>query len=76
MPIRLSRNRLYQVGAVLLLPVAGYNFFVWFSNPETKWEQSYVKALIGGVSCLVASILLVVFSFVRQDRQIVLCDGR
>jgi hypothetical protein len=76
MPLRLSRNRLYQVGAVLLLPVAGYNFVVWFSNPETKWEQAYLKALIGGISCLITSIILVILSFTRQDRQIVLCDTR
>ncbi len=76
MPLRLSRNRLYQIGAVLLLPVAGYNLGVWISNPETKWEQAYLRALIGGVSCIVVSIILIVFSFVRQDRQIVLCDTK
>ncbi len=74
MPLRLSRNRLYQVGAVLLLPVAGYNLFVWGSNQAHKWETSYLKSLIGGVSCLVASLIFFVVSFVKQDKLIVLCD--
>ena len=76
MPLRLSQNRLYQVGAVLLLPVATYNLFVWFSNPDTKWEQQYLRSLIGGIGCIVLSIVFGTLSFFRQDRTIVLCNSR
>ena len=74
MPIRLSRNRLYQVAAVAALPVATYNLVVWFGNPDQKWEQQYLKSLIGGISLIVLSIVLVVLSLTRPDRQIVLCN--
>jgi len=74
MVLRLSRNRLYQVAAVAAVPVAVYNLVVWFSNPDTKWEQQYLKSLIGGLSLIVIAIVLVVISLTRPDRTITLCD--
>ncbi len=74
MPLYLSQRILYRIGAFVLLPVAGYNLVVWSTNPETKWEQQYLKSLIGGIGCIILSIVLVVLSIVRPDRQIVLCN--
>jgi hypothetical protein len=74
MPLRLSQNRLYQVGAFLAIPVATYNFIVWFGNPDNKWEQAYLKSFIGGISLTVLSIVFLVLSFTRQDRIIVICN--
>jgi hypothetical protein len=62
------------VGAFLAIPIATYNFIVWFENPENKWEQAYLKSLIGGISLTVLSIIFFVLSFTRQDRTIVLCN--
>ena len=74
MVLRLSRNRLYRAAAIAAVPVAIYNLVVWFSNPETKWEQQYLRSLIGGLSLIVLAVVLVVISFTRPDRTIQLCD--
>ena len=74
MPLRISRNRLYQVGAVLAVPVASYNFVVWFENPEQKWETAYLKSFTGAVACSIIFIVLLVLSFTRKDKIIVICD--
>jgi cell shape-determining protein MreD len=74
MAFRISQRILYRIGAVAFIPIASYNLVVWFGNPDTRWEQQYLKSLIGGISCLVLSLVFLVLSFVRQDRQIVLCD--
>ncbi len=76
MPLRISQRVVYRIGAVAFVPIAAYNLVVWFGNPDTRWEQQYLKSLIGGVGCIVLSIVFLVLSFVRQDRQIVLCDDR
>lgn len=73
MPVRISQNRLYQIGAVAAVPVAIYNLVVWFSNPDEKWEQQYLKSLIGGLSLTVLSLVLLVLSFTRADRILTLC---
>ena len=74
MPLRISLNRLYQVGAVLAVPVATYNFVVWFENPEQKWETPYLKSFTGAVSCSIIFVVLLVLSFTRKDKFIVLCN--
>jgi hypothetical protein len=74
MPLRLSQNRLYQVGAVLAVPVAIYNFVVWFGNPEQKWETPYLKSFTGAISCSILFVVLLVLSFTRKDKIIVLCN--
>jgi hypothetical protein len=76
MPLRLSRNRLYQVGAVLAVPVATYNFIVWFGNPEQKWETAYLKSFTGAIVCSILFIVLLVLSFTRNDKIIVLCERK
>lgn len=74
MVLRLSRNRLYQVAAFVAVPVAVYNYLVWFGNPEHKWEQQYLKSLIGAISLTILSVVLTVLSCVKQDKIIVLCN--
>lgn len=76
MVLRLSRNRLYQAAAVAALPVAAYNLVVWFSNPDTKWEQQYLRSLIGGLSLIVLAIVLLVLSYTRPNRTITLCENQ
>jgi hypothetical protein len=74
MPLHLSQNRLYQVGAFLAMPVATYNFIVWFGNPEQKWETAYLKSFTGAIVCSIIFIILLILSFTRKDKIIVLCD--
>ena len=74
MPLRLSQKRLYQVGAVLAVPAATYNFIVWFGNPEQKWETAYLKSFTGAIICSILFIVLLVLSFTTKDQVIVLCD--
>lgn len=74
MPLRLSKNRLYQVAAVAALPVAVYNWVVWFSHPDEKWETQYLRSFIGGATLLVMSVVFLVISFTRPDRTITLCE--
>lgn len=74
MIIRLSRNRLYQVGAIAFLPIATYNYIVWFSNPDTKWETAYLKSFTGAITCTILSIVFLILSFTKQDKQIELCN--
>lgn len=76
MVLRLSQNRLYQAGAIALLPVATYNLIVWFGNPDTKWEQAYLKSLVGGLGCIVLSVVFIVLSCTRPDRTITLCERK
>lgn len=74
MPLQLSQNRLYQIGAILAVPVAIYNFVVWFGNPDQKWETPYLKSFTGGVTCSIIFLVLLVLSLTRKDKIIVLCD--
>jgi hypothetical protein len=72
MLIQISKNRLYQIGAIALVPIAVYNLFVWFANPDTKWEQQYLKAFTGGITCVILSLVLLILSCIRPDRTIIL----
>lgn len=73
MVLRLSQNRMYQTAAIALLPVAVYNFYAWSVDPQ--WEQSYLKSLVGGVTCTVVAIVLLVVSLTRPDRMITCCGN-
>ena len=75
MPLHISRNRLYQVGAVLAVPPAIYNFVVWFGHPDQQWETQYVKSFTGAVSCSILCVVLLVLSFSRKDTHLVLCGS-
>jgi hypothetical protein len=74
MPLHISRNRLYQVGAVISIPVAIYNYLVWFGNPEHKWETAYLKSFTGAIICSILFLVLLLLSFIREDKIIVLCN--
>ncbi len=74
MPLRLSQNILYQVGAILAIPVATYNYIVWFENPQQKWETAYLKSFTGAIICSILFVVLLVLSFTRNDKIIVLCN--
>ena len=74
MPFQVSRRILYRICAVAALPIAGYNLVVGIQSPEHNWEQQYVKALVGGITLLIISIVLTILSFTQQDRMIRPCD--
>jgi hypothetical protein len=74
MPLQISRRILYRICAVGFLPVAAYNYFVWFGNPDTRWETPYLKSLVGAVTLTIASIVLAVLSVRQQDRIFTLCE--
>ena len=76
MPLRLSRNLIYRIGAVALIPVGIYNLIVWGGHPDSWWEQAYLKSLIGGIGSCILSVVLGILSFTQQDRHIVLCERR
>ncbi len=73
--MRLSRNIIYRFIAGAAIPIAIYNFIVWFSNPENMWEQQYLRSFIGGITCSVLSITLIVISFTQQDKIISICGS-
>lgn len=74
MPFQVSRRVLYRIGAVAVLPVAAYNLVVGLQSPDHMWEQQYVKALVGGITLIILSIVLTVLSFTQQDRMLRPCD--
>lgn len=73
MPLRISRRVLYRVAAVAAIPVAIYNYVVWFGNPDTRWETAYLKSFTGAVVLTIFSIVCTVLSIRQQDRMITVC---
>ena len=74
MPLQVSRRILYRVCAVAALPIAGYNLVVGLQSPDHNWEQQYVKALVGGITLIIISIVLTILSFTQPDRMFRICD--
>lgn len=73
MPLQVSRRIIYRLGAVACVPVATYNYIVWFENPETRWETQYLKSLVGALVLTISSVLFTVLSVRQPDRMITLC---
>lgn len=73
MPFQVSRRLLYRVAAVAAIPVAAYNYVVWFGNPDTRWETAYLKSFTGAVVSTIFCIVCIVLSIRQQDRMITVC---
>jgi len=76
MPLQVSSRILYRLGALACLPIAIYNYIVWFKNPDTLWETQYLASFVAAATLTILSFALVVLSVRQPDRMITLCEKK
>ena len=69
MSCKISRNLAYQALAILVLPVAGYNYYI-FNRDHTFYS------LVIGIVFTLLSIICLVRSFIRRDKEVPLIEQK